>query len=242
MADKSKNNFHTGKTQREPDNSITLDSNMVGYLYVLSSDQLDIRTYESIKKKLTKEQFRIITTIINNNFEGVNFKTTPQVIHEVIEYAKTKNDYNVINFLAKICKTRIPKDRASKEKYAELIVDLMDNYLAQDIFLSNTTREPQSAIRGETKNGLPNYADAKIASENCILNGDPLVTHNEKHLVSMSVIKIRNNLRSMAILDKNRKFLKSHKVLIPNKTIRQHLNSNRSTTFRISDIPHILDM
>lgn len=239
---KLKNNFHTGKTQREPDNNITLDSNMVGYLYVLSSPQLDLYTYENIKKKLTKEQFGIIKTIINNNFEGISFNTTPQVIHEVIEYAKTKNDYNVINFLSKICHTHIPKDRTAKEKYAELIVDLMDDYLAQDIFLSNTTREPQSAIRGETKNGLPNFADAKIASENCILNGDPLVTHNEKHLVSMNVIKIRNNLRSMAILDKNKKFLKSHKVLIPNKTIRRHLNSEKSTTFRISDIPHILDL
>jgi hypothetical protein len=180
--------------------------------------------------------------IIDNDFEGIKFYTTPQVIEEIIACANRKHDYGIVHFLEKICKIKIPRTRAEKIRYAELIVDLMNDYTTRNIPLSTNEHELQSAVAGEIKNGEENFADAKIISENNILNGRPLVTRNEKHLIEMNVVKIRNNLRSEAILKVNRKFLKSHKVLIPNKTVRANLNSKKATTFRISEIPHLIEL
>ena len=241
MKNQLKYYHYTGKQERVPENSITLDSNMVGYLYALNSPQLTIEEYVNIKRKLNATQLKIVEKIIDNNFEGIEFKTTPQVIEEVQRCACLKKDPGIVNFLAKLCKIRIPRTQIGKVRYAELIVDLMEKYTERDIALSDDTREYQSAVASEIKNGVENFADAKIVAENNILNGAPLVTRNEKHLVSMEVVKFNNNLRSEAILDKNKKFLKSHKMLIPNKTVRMHLKSKKATTFRITDIPHLLD-
>lgn len=241
MIQQSKNYNHTGKSVRLPENSITLDSNMVGYLYVLSSEDLTMAEYTKIKRVFNAEQFRIVEKIISNNFQDFTFHTTPQVISEVYAYAEQKHDYEIMNFLAKLCKIHIPRTWSGKVKYAELIADLMEDYTVQDISLGTDARELQSAIAGEKKKGVINFADAKIVAENNILNGGPLVTRNEKHLIEMEDVKLRNNLRSEAVLTKNKTFLKSHKAVIPNKTVRMHLKSKKSTTFRIVDIPHILE-
>lgn len=241
MKKQSKNYNHTGKSTRIPENSITLDSNMVGYLYVLSSPGVTAMEYARIKRVLTAEQFRIVEKIIENNFEGITFHTTPQVITEIFAYAKHKNDYGVIDFLARICNIHIPRSNRGKVKYAELIVDLMEEYTTRDIVLGNNVREMQSAVATEPKRGEENFADAKIVAENNILNGGPLVTRNEKHLVSMEAVTLTNSLRSMAILQKNKRFLKSHKLLIPNKTVRRNLNNKKSTTYRIKDIPYLIE-
>lgn len=239
---KDYHSYHTGKSERLPDNSMTLDSNMVGYLYALSSKNLSLEEYTKLKKNFNGEQFRIIMDIINKDFQGIKFYTTPQVIEEVVACANRKNDYGIVRFLENLCKIKIPQTRREKTRYAELIVDLMEDYLVKDIPLSTNIPELQSAIASEIKKGEENFADAKIVAENNILNGKPIVTRNEKHLVSMNAVKIRNNLRSEAILKVNRRFLKSHKVLIPNKAVRSNLNNKKSTTFRISEIPHLIDL
>ena len=234
--------YYTGKSDRIEENELTLDSNMVGYLYALSSKNLSFEEYSKLKKTFNGEQFRIIMDIIDKDFKNIKFYTTPQVIEEVIACANAQHDYGIVHFLESLCKIKIPRTRASKTRYAEVIADLITAYTTPDIALSNNSPQLQSAIAGEIKKGEVNYADAKIVAENNTLNGKPLITRNEKHLIEMNMVKIRNNLRSEAILKVNRKFLKSHKVLIPNKHVRANLNSKKATTFRISEIPHLIEL
>lgn len=222
--------------------NITLDSNMVAYLYLFSTNQMTMQEYIRLKNALTEEQFYILSKL-PADLDDIKFNTTPQVMQEIIACAKLKNDYGILHFLEKICKVKIPTTRQEKTKYAELIVDLMDEYLSKDIPLGNCVREYQSAIASEVKNDEENFADAKIVSENNVLNGkSPLVTRNEKHLISMAGFGRKNNLRSLAILEKNRKFLKSKQAVIPHKNIKASLKSDFSTTFRINQLPKLLDM
>ena len=234
------NNYYAYVKQPEKDKCITLDANMVGYLYVLSSPTLTTEEYVRIRKVLTNEQFMIISQVIANDFKGVKFCTTSQVINEIIDYARVKKDDNVVNFLARICKIHIPKNRDDKVKCAELIADLMQDYLRRDIPLSNGVRMFESAIASEIKNGEEDFSDARIIAENTLLNGCPVITRNEKHLVSMSNFKRRNALRSQAIREKNKAFFQKHKYEISSKKVRQNLHNEESTTYRIGDIPDLL--
>lgn len=221
---------------------ITLDSNTVAYLYLLHKKDLTAQEFLKLKNALTEEQYHILSTIACH-LDDFSFKTTPQVIHEVTDCAKLKGDFGIVDFLEKICKVNIPRTRAQKEKYAETIADLMEEYLRRDIPLSNGVREYQSAIASEIKKGEENFSDAKSVSENNILNGkSPYATRNEKHLVSMAGLRHKNNIRSLAILDKNQVFLKSKKKLIPHKRIIANLKSPLSTTCRINELPELLDL
>lgn len=228
--------------KKQPKKEITLDSNAVAYLYLLHKGHLTPQEYTRLKNALTGEQFQILSKIANN-LEKFTFNTTPQVIHEIVACAKLKGDYGIVNFLEGICKVHIPRTRAEKEKYAETIVDLMEEYLRRDIPLSNDVREYQSAIASEVKHGEENFADAKSVAENNTLNGkSPYATRNEKHLVSMEGFRRKNNFRSQAIRDKNIKFLKSNTKVRPHKRVIANLKSELSTTCRINELPELLDL
>lgn len=241
MADRLKNNHHTGKTSRGKLTEITLDSNMVGYLHLLEKGELSANDYFKMQQILTNEQYSILKQIIHSGYEGIKFYTTPQVIREVSACAKVKGDNSIVEFLERICKIKIPMTRADKERYADFIIQLMEEYIKEDVPVYKDGKEVmESAIASERKNGVLNFADAKIVAENTVLHGSPVVTRNEKHLISMPGCGYRNNERSCAILDKNKKILKSSKVVIPHKRIKVHLKSDRSTTFRINEIPDLL--
>lgn len=241
MADRIKNSNHTGKSQHRPITELTLDSNMVGYLYLLTKTNPSPVEYVKLKSALTQEQKIILDLLVDNNFEGIRFKTTPQVIEEVTKCAKLKGDDGIVRFLESICKIRIPRGKAEKIKYAEIIADLMEEYLREDIPLPNNVRAFQSAISTEIKKGEENFADAKIVAENTVLNGNPIITRNEKHLISMEGFHRRNNLRSEAIIDKNIKVLKNPKHAIPHKGIVKNLKNLKCTTFRINEIYDLLE-
>lgn len=241
MSDRIKNSNHTGKHQHKQNVDITLDSNMVAYLYLMNKPNPSFAEVVKVKKALTNEQLHILEWFSSNNFSNVNFKTTPQVVHEVTNCAKLKGDDGILKFLERICKIKIPRSREDKIKYAELIADLMEELLREDIPLNNGVRAYQSAIATEIKNGKINYADAKIVAENNILNGNPIVTRNEKHLISMEGFKHTNNFRSFAIEDKNIAFLKRKSPVIPHRRIKINLKNPLSTTFRINEIPHLLN-
>lgn len=232
--------YNSGKRYDEPKKEITLDSNMVGYLYVLSRKDMTMQEFERIRKEVTSEQFGILMKIVHSDFTCAKFCTTSQVVNEVIKYSRAKKDPEIVNFLARICKVHIPRARSEKVKCAELIVDLMDEYLMKDIPLSNDSREVESAIASEIKDGEIDYSDARIVAENTLLNGTPVITRNEKHLISMKLVKRRNRLRSEAILEKNKQFMKAKRGQISSSKVRHNLNNDESTTFRINDVPHLL--
>ena len=235
-----RNNYVAYYKKSKPEKCITLDANMVGYLYVLSSPKATPEDYLRIKKVLTNEQMCILNQIISNGFQGIKFCTTSQVVNEIIDYARAKKDPGAVNFLARICDIHIPRTRADKVKCAELIVDLMDSYLEKDIPLSNDVRELESAIASEVKNGEEDFSDARIVAENSVLNGCPVITRNEKHLVSMKLFRRRNNLRSQAIRDKNKTFVQKNRGNISSQKVRRNLNNEESTTYRISDLYNLI--
>ena len=102
--------------------------------------------------------------------------------------------------------------------------------LEKDILLNDSTREPQSAVEIEYKDGLPSRADAHIIAENNVLNGHPFFTLNEKHLICMkSSDKPNKPQRSLAILKKNEKLLNSRYL---HKVVKKNLKSLTSTTFK----------
>jgi len=240
MGKRVKRSYHTGKVERIPDNSITLDSNMVGYLYVLSKDDVSVQEHARIKRALSHHQYNIVMNVINKGLDCFTYHTTPQVIIEVLAYAKAKNDYRVVDFLAKLCKIHIPKTKTGKVQYAELIAELMQAYIEPNVVLSETgLKEP--AIDGEKKNGEMNYADAKIIAENAFLNGGPVVTNNAKHLVEKNNIPVRNSLRREAVRIVNKGFLKSRKRVIKSARVRSYLHNPRTTTYRVSEIPDLLN-
>ena len=234
----------TGKTRRPPDNCLTLDSNMVAYLYRLTSPGITAYEYEKIKKNFTTEQINILDKIVrDNSLAAIKFYTTPQVIEEVKACAEKRHDKGILQFLENICKIKIPRNSSDKAKYAELIAELMEDYLEKNIELNNGCHELQSAISDEKKDGgIKDFADAKIVAENNILNGKPIITRNEKHLIFMKAVKQRNRLRSEAILRVNGAFLKKKEYLLPHKKIKSNLKAPLATTYRVNDIPHILDL
>ena len=126
--------------------NITLDSNMVAYLYLFSTNQMTMQEYIRLKNALTEEQFYILSKL-PADLDDIKFNTTPQVMQEIIACAKLKNDYGILHFLEKICKVKIPTTRQEKTKYAELIVDLMDEYLSKDIPLGKNRGHKQAVLR-----------------------------------------------------------------------------------------------
>jgi hypothetical protein len=56
----------------------------------------------------------------------------------------------------------------------------------------------------------------------------------------MKLVKRRNRLRSEAILEKNKQFMKAKRGQISSSKVRHNLNNDESTTFRINDVPHLL--
>ena len=147
----------------------------------------------------------------------------------------------ILKFLQEICHINIPRTKQQKEKYAETIVELMEEYLRQDIPLSNSVRAYQSAIATEIKKGEENFADALSVSQNNVLNGkSPYITRNEKHLVSMEGFGRNNYLRKLAIIDKNKGFVKNNTRLV--KRVKANLKSVLSSTGRINDLPDLVDL
>ena len=238
MGKRVKRSYHTGKVERIPDNCITLDSNMVGYLYVLSRNDVSLEEHARIRRALGNHQYNIVMKIVASDFQNFVFHTTPQVITEVVAYANVKKDYRVIDFLARLCRIHIPKSRTGKVQYAELIADLMKSYVDPNLILGDLGIQ-ESAIDGELKNGEIDYSDAKIVAENGLLNGGPVVTNNIKHLVEKKTIPVRNSVRREAIRIVHKGFVKNRKRVLKSARVRSYLHNPRTTTYRVSEIPDL---
>ena len=115
-----------------------------------------------------------------------------------------------------------------------LFTDNIDEYLKEDIYLNDSTRGPQSAVQIEYKDGLPSRADAHIVAENNVLNGQPLFTLNEKHLICMeNSDKPSSPKRSVAILNKNKALVYGYNL---HKVAKKNLKKLTATTFKVRHI------
>lgn len=255
---------HTGKTTRPVDNGFTIDTNMVGNIYTLISTTPGSKEFNDILNKFNVPQRQTLEYILYNGYlHGVQFYTTPQIMSEVKKGAEVTKNKRLLEFLNNYCKIIIPKEVAERRKYAEHIAALMTEYSEENIFIKKLGSNAQSAVSSEIKNGKNNYADAKIVSENNLLNGKPLVTLNEKHLVAIPIPKdpkeeqmsksaptrkrrksedlLNNHIRSEAILKINKRYLQKHRNDLPKKP-RAHLKSLKSTTFKVTDLAKLLEM
>ena len=116
----------------------------------------------------------------------------------------------------------------------QTILDLEEELLREDITLSDSTRGAMSAIEQEIKDGMPSRADAHIASENNVLNGHPLFSLNEAHLICFKHSQKPNSpLRSSAILKKNKLMLDGYPL---HKVAKKNLKKNTATTFKVKNI------
>ena len=78
---------------------------------------------------MTEQQQEIAKKIVDSNFKGVNFAITPQVFLEIEKRQKFKKDRGIFKFLQNICKVKMSSTDIGKYKHAELIYELMKDYL-----------------------------------------------------------------------------------------------------------------
>lgn len=153
---------------------------------------------------------------------------TPQIMRE-IEMCESKLpgivDFTRNNFLMRV---------TTSPRLIKTIIDLEDELLKKDYLLNDSTREPQSAVQVEYKDGLPSRADAHIVAENNVLNGQPLFTLNEKHLITIANYrKPSSPQRSVAILNKNKIFVETYPL---HKVAKKNLKKLTATTFKVKYI------
>ena len=207
----------------------TLDTNVVQTLYIMLNRPNRVAAIE--KNKTTTEIICLRQTAKKLMQGKKEFYITPQVMKEI---EMTENKYpGIINF----ARNNFLMNITTSPQLIQTIIDLEDEYLKEDIYLNDSTRAPQSAIYLEEdnkKDGLPNRADAHIVAENNVINGYPLFSLNEKHLICMKNSQKPNSpQRSAAILNKNKGYLKSHQV---HKVAKKNLKKLTSTTFKVKNI------
>ncbi len=209
--------------------NITVDTNIVQLLYRLMGYGEDCQT---IMDNYNQEQLNTLRKLIKN-LDNYSIHITPQVEKEL---KKCEEKYTGIMYFAYSI-LGIPK---AKEYKKGSFVDghikaLQQEYLKEDIYINDSTHKPQSALTSEIKNGQADTADSLIIAENSVLYGYPFFTLNEKHLVSMrETDNKRKPYRSIAILDKNRRYLKN----VPHKhsVVRKNLKAQHATTFRVARV------
>ena len=209
---------------------ISLDTNVVQSLYLFMSlgEKAAIRKMNGY----TEEQFNMIRKLIKN-LDKYELRVTPTVFAEV-EKATSKYP-DIVKFIKTNLHISKPKDYSKSPLIKKHIEALRDEYIKSDIYLGDNTHTPQQARSFEVKNGKVDYTDALIIAENNVLFGCPFFTLNEKHLVGMNEADNKQKpLRSRAILNKNKKYLK----LVPHKftQIRKNLKRPHATTYRISRV------
>lgn len=205
----------------------TLDTNVVQTLYIMLNRPDRVAAIE--KNKTTTEIICLRQTAKKLMQGKKEFYITPQVMKEI---EMTENKYpGITNF----ARNNFLMNITTSPQLIQTIIDLEDEYLKEDIYLNDSTRAPQSAIYLEDKkDGLPNRADAHIVAENNVVNGYPLFTLNEKHLITIEYSDKPNKpQRSAAILNKNQGYLKSHQL---HKVAKKNLKKSTSTTFKVKNI------
>ena len=81
---------------------------------------------------------------------------------------------------------------------------------------------------------MPSRSDAHIVAENNVLNGQPLFTLNEKHLICIKSSDHPNKpQRSAIILKKNENFVYTRPL---HKVAKRNLKRPISTTFKVKNI------
>ena len=202
----------------------TCDTNTVQSLFIIICRPDKLKNLEKVNNPANMmELYETAKKIKSRGTKSLY--VTPYVMKE-IEACESKLpgiiDFTRNNFLMRV---------TTSEKLIETIVELEDKYLEKDILLNDSTRDPQSAVEIEYKDGLPSRADAHIIAENNVLYGYPFFTLNEKHLICMkSSDKPNKPQRSLAILKKNAELLASRQL---HKVAKKNLKSLTSTTFKV---------
>ena len=143
----------------------------------------------------------------------------------------------IVKFTANNFKMKIPfkYDKKNLEKCA-MIDSLTRLYLTENFHLSDTTRGEVSAMVPEMKNDEPNVADAFIVAYDSIVYGLPVITLNEKHMISMGeAVQKNNRFRSIGILLDNNEFFENNEFRLPNYA-KANVRKQTSTTFKVNDI------
>lgn len=203
----------------------TLDTNAVQALYILKYVPEKIPYLEKHYNTANIIELKILSKNLHPN---CSLFVTPQVMKE-IELCDKKLP-GILNFARAYFNQRI----TNSSKMASDIEELVKAYFEEDIYLPDGTREAQSALIREKKNGDLDMADAVIVSENNAVNGFPLFSLNEKHLIVNHKAQDQNKqYRSMAIIKKNGQVLRRARL---HKVTTANLKKLTATTFKVSDI------
>ena len=211
--------------------NISVDMNIIQVLYRLMGT--DKKAIERVENSYTKKEIDKIKMLIAS-LDMYKIHITPQVERE-LEAAEATRFPGIVQFARKTLGIAKPKDYSKSKLLSEHIRCLQEEYLKKDVLLRDTTKDPQSAVRTEIKDGKEDSADSLIIAENAILYGYPLFTLNDKHLVSMNEADNKHRpYRSQAILAKNKKYLR--KVPADKAVVRKNLRSQHATTYSVSKL------
>lgn len=203
----------------------TCDTNVVQALYILKHVPEKIPYLEKHYSAASIIELKILSKNLHPN---CSLFITPQVMKEV-ELCEPKLP-GIVDFARRYFNLRL----TLSGKVANDIVELVKAYFEEDIYLPDGTREAQSALIREKKNGELDMSDAEIVSENNAMNGFPLFSLNEKHMIINHRAQDQNKqYRSMAILKKNNQVL--HRARL-HKVTAANLKKLTATTFKVSDI------
>lgn len=209
----------------------TCDTNVVQSLFILINRPDKVDALEN--SNTTTNMIELLRMARKIEQGQKSLYVTPQVMKE-IEMCESKL-LGIVDFTRKNFYMRT----TTSPRLVQTIIDLEDEYLREDIYLNDSTRAPQSAIKIEYKEGLPSRADAHIVAENNVLNGHPLYTLNEKHLVCIeNSDKPSSPKRSAAIINKNKLFVSKY---VLHKVAKKNLKKLTSTTFKVRHINRSTD-
>ena len=204
----------------------TCDTNVVQSLFIILHRTDKLPFLEANNTMTNMIELHLLARKIEKGQKSLFL--TPQIMKE-IELCENKLP-GIVNFTRQNFLMRT----TNSPMLVQTIIDLEDEYLRQDIYLNDSTRSLQSAIQIEYKDGLPSRADAHIVAENNVLNGQPLFTLNEKHLICMATSnKPSSPKRSAAILNKNKALVRDYRL---HKVAKKNLKKLTSTTFKVRHI------
>lgn len=208
---------------------VVFDTNVIQALFMILHEKNGV---ENLEKCYNTNQIMSLLKL-SKNLDKYTVYVTAQIFNEV-KMCESKHP-GIIKFMATNCKIKIPYNYRDDNDFTRHIVGLQKEYLEKDIPLPDSTRNMQQAICGETKKGVPNYADPLIIAEKNIITGLPFFTLNEQHLVCMNEADNKTfPYRSYAIIFKNSKYLKSKNI--DYKTIKANLKKEHATTYRLARV------
>lgn len=201
------------------------DTNVVQSLFILKHRPDKVPYLEMHYSPQYVQEMHFLSKTLQRR---TNLFVTPEVMKE-IEKCESKLP-GIVDFTRKYFHINV----TTSQRMIDSIVELAEEYLKEDIYLSDGTRVAQSALIKEMKNGELDAADAHIVSGNNVVNGYPFFSLNEKHLITMqNSCRPNKPLRSFAVLKKNKYYL--NKIGL-HKVTRANLKKNTATTFRVDDI------